>query len=64
MLLEASGYRVMAARNGDDALQVLRELYAANGQIGVLGFERFDIVNHDMGDNTNAGPVVALIGKT
>ena len=45
-------------------VQVLRELYAANGQIGVLGFERFDIVNHDLGSTTVAGPVVALLGKT
>ncbi len=45
-------------------MQVLRELYAANGQIGVMGFERFDIVNHDLGSTTAAGPVVALLGKT
>lgn len=45
-------------------VQVLRELYAGNGQIGVLGFERFDIVNHDLGSTTAAGPVVALLGKT
>lgn len=45
------------------SVQVLRELYAANGQIGVLGIERFDIVNHDLGSNSAAGPVVALIGE-
>lgn len=45
-------------------MQVLRELYAASGHVGVLGFERFDIVNHDLGSTTVAGPVVALIGKT
>lgn len=45
------------------AVQTLKELYAANGQIGVLGWERFDIVNHDLGDTTNAGPVVALVGE-
>jgi len=33
-------------------------------QIGVKGTERFDIINHDIGDNTTAGPVVALIGNT
>lgn len=57
----------MASTMGDRrgfTVQVLRELYAANGQIGVLGFERFDIVNHDMGNTTAAGPVVALLGKT
>ncbi len=57
----------MASTMGDRrgfTVQVLRELYAANGQIGVLGFERFDIVNHDMGSTTVSGPVVALLGKT
>lgn len=45
-------------------MQVLRELYAASGQIGVISYERFDIVNHDLGSTTAAGPVVALLGKT
>jgi hypothetical protein len=36
--------------------------YMDTDQIGVLGTERFDIVNHDLGDNTKAGPVVALVG--
>ena len=31
-------------------------------QIGVRGTARFDIVNHDVGDTTNAGPIVALCG--
>ena len=35
--------------------------YFENDQIGLLGTERFDINCHDMGDNTNAGPLVALI---
>jgi len=35
--------------------------YFENDQIGLLGTERFDINVHDMGDNTNAGPLVALI---
>lgn len=43
-------------------VQVLRERYAEFGQIGVLGFERFDIVNHDLGDTSSAGPVIALVG--
>jgi HK97 family phage major capsid protein len=33
--------------------------YFENDQIGLLGTERFDISNHDLGDNTNAGPLVA-----
>lgn len=32
--------------------------------IAVRGTERFDINNHDIGDSTDAGPVVALIGAT
>lgn len=52
----------MGDRRGFNVM-VLRERFAELGQIGVLGFERFDIVNHDLGDNTNAGPVVALIGE-
>jgi HK97 family phage major capsid protein len=35
--------------------------YFENDQIGLLGTERFDINVHDMGDNTTAGPLVALI---
>jgi len=35
--------------------------YFENDQIGLLGTERFDINTHDMGDNTNAGPLVASI---
>jgi HK97 family phage major capsid protein len=35
--------------------------YFENDQIGLLGTERIDINNHDMGDNSTAGPLVALI---
>ncbi len=35
--------------------------YFENDQIGLLGTERFDINNHDLGDNTNAGPLVAAV---
>jgi len=45
-------------------VQLLNELYAANGQIGVLASERFDINVHDIGDTTTVGPVVALHGET
>jgi HK97 family phage major capsid protein len=38
----------------------LDERYADTDQIGILGTERFDINVHDMGDTTNAGPLVAL----
>lgn len=33
--------------------------YFENDQIGLLGTERFDINNHDLGDNSAAGPLVA-----
>lgn len=35
--------------------------YMDQDQIGVLGTERFDAVIHDMGDNTNAGSIAALV---
>lgn len=40
------------------------ERYFEQDQIGILGTERVDIVNHDVGDNTNAGPIVGLVGTT
>jgi HK97 family phage major capsid protein len=54
-----------AATMGDRrgfTMRVLVERYAEYDQIGVVGTERFDINVHDLGDNTTAGPVVALIG--
>lgn len=44
-------------------VQILTERYAEYDQIGIKATTRFDIVNHDLGDNTNAGPVVALVGE-
>lgn len=44
-------------------VQVLNELYAASDQIGVKVTERLDIVTHDLGDTSTAGPVVGLIGE-
>lgn len=38
----------------------LDERFADTDQIGILGTERFDINVHDMGDTSNAGPLVAL----
>lgn len=35
-----------------------------NDQIAIRAIERIDINVHDIGDTTNAGPIVALIGKT
>jgi HK97 family phage major capsid protein len=38
--------------------------YMDTDQIGIRGTERFDIVNHDVGDTTTAGPIVGLMGNT
>ncbi len=43
-------------------IQVLRERYAEKLQIGILGSERFHIVNHDLGTTTVKGPVAAIYG--
>ena len=45
-------------------LQVLTELYAATGEIGIIASERVDIVAHGAGTTSTAGPIVALIGVT
>lgn len=39
----------------------LNERFADSDQIGIMGTERFDINVHDMGDNTNPGPLVSLV---
>jgi len=44
-------------------VQILTERYADQDSIGVKVTERIDIVNHDLGDNTTAGPVAALVGE-
>ncbi len=38
--------------------------YMDTDQIGIRFTSRFDIVNHDYGDTTVAGPIVALVGNT
>jgi HK97 family phage major capsid protein len=53
----------MGTRRGV-TVQVLNELYAANGQIGVIASERFDINVHDVGTSSAAGPLVALMGSS
>lgn len=37
-----------------------RDRYFAERQVAILGVERFDINNHDLGNSTTAGPLVAL----
>lgn len=39
-------------------------IYFLQDQIAIRATERIDIVNHDVGDSTNAGPIVALHGTT
>ena len=41
-------------------LQVLREKYAIENQIGLLWDTRFDISVHEVGDSTNPGPIIGL----
>ncbi len=41
-------------------VEVLRERYAEKLQVGILGHERFHIVNHDLGSTSVKGPVAAL----
>lgn len=44
-------------------IEVLRERYAEKLQVGILGHERFHIVNHDLGTTAVKGPVAALKGE-
>lgn len=44
-------------------VQVLRERYAEYRQLGIIAYQRFDIVAHDLGDTSNAGPIVGLVGN-
>lgn len=45
-------------------VQILNELYAANGQIGVIGSERFDLNVHNYGTTSVKSPLVAFMGET
>lgn len=51
----------LAARRGI-TIKVLTERYAELGQLGIIGTERFDLVNHDLGSTTAKGPVAAAYG--
>ena len=44
-------------------VDVLTERYAEYRQVGIIATERMDIVVHGLGDTSNAGPIVALIGE-
>jgi HK97 family phage major capsid protein len=61
------GNLAQAATFGDRrgfAFAVSNERYFETDQIGLKASERIDIVVHDLGDNTNAGPLVSLVGTT
>jgi HK97 family phage major capsid protein len=45
-------------------IKVSSDRYLEYDQIGIQATERFCIVNHDIGDTSDAGPVVALQGTT
>lgn len=45
------------------SIQVLRELYAAQGLLGILGSWRYDIKTADVGTTAVAGPVVAGVAE-
>jgi len=52
-----------AATFGDrrqTTISISDQAYWANDQVGIKGTERFDIVVHDVGTSTAAGPIVAL----
>lgn len=53
----------LAAKLGDRRMLTIattNERYFEYDQIAIKGTERLDIVVHDLGDGTNAGPIVAL----
>ena len=43
-------------------IKVSDQRYMEYDQIGIQATERFCIVNHDLGDNTTAGPIIAITG--
>lgn len=50
----------MYAQKKELSIQTLVEKYATYNQIGILGFTRFGINVHELGDGTNAGAMIAL----
>ena len=45
-------------------VKVSADRYLEYDQIGIQATERFCIVNHDIGDTSTAGPIVASVGTT
>ena len=46
------------------AVSVSTDRYFVEDQIAIKATERFHIVNHDLGNTSTAGPLVALVGQT
>lgn len=45
-------------------LMVSDQRYFESDELGIKATTRFDINNHDLGDGTTAGPMVAMVGNT
>lgn len=54
------GLSSIYARRRDFSVRMYDQVYATTDQLLLQGTMRFDIVHHSLGDNTTAGPVVAL----
>ena len=54
------GLSSIYARRRDFAVRMYDQVYATTDQLLLQGTMRFDVVHHSLGDNTTAGPVVAL----
>jgi HK97 family phage major capsid protein len=46
------------------SIRTSEDRYFEQDQIAIRATERFDINNHDLGDTSSAGPIVALVGNT
>lgn len=54
------GLSSIYARRRDFSVRMYDQVYATTDQLLLQGTMRFDIVHHSLGDNTTAGPVIAL----
>jgi len=54
------GLSSIYARRRDFSVKLYDQVYATTDQLLLQGTSRFDIVHHSLGDNTTAGPVIAL----
>ena len=67
LIMLAFGDLGMAVTLGDrrqTTVQILRERFAEFRQIAIQCHQRFDIVAHDLGDASTAGPLVGLRGNS